>query len=231
MPHGHRDGQSHGGAFAILGGKEVSDKGEISVVFDVEFPWIAELELRMVDALLRDDLASDQENTSDLKIGDCPEHAHLAEGVLSEAVKPLHETFEQILELVLNLTLLAELLIVQEPEGVALDVNISHHLGVTFAYLVGYVDEVGLEVVEVEGAGRKGIQGVDLLLGGVLSLRFGGASSLLTTFLGLLLCFKDRLESLLRHLDLSEAGHELREGGDASEPGARLGSRLGETLV
>ena len=116
VPHGHGNRQSHGGARAILRCEEVSDKDDISGILDVKFPWIAVLELRMIDALLRDDLATDQENTSDLKIWHSPKHAHLAKGVLSEAVKSLHETFEQVLELVLNLALFAELLVVQEPE-------------------------------------------------------------------------------------------------------------------
>jgi len=232
VPHGDRDGPSVGSALLVLRGKEVSDESDISRVLDIKLAGVAVLELRMVDALLGNDLTAHQQNTGDFEIGLFLEHAHLAEGVLSEAIKSLHETFKQVQELILNLTFLAELLVVQEPEGVSLVVNISHHLGVTFTHLVGHIDEVGLKGEQVEGAGGQGIKWVDFLLGGILRLGLGsttsgGGLSLLRLLLGL----EDGLERLFGHLDLSEASDEFGEGGNARKPGASLGGSLGEALV
>lgn len=151
--------------FTGLGGEEISDKNEILGFTQVELAGLHVLELGMVDELLSDDLTSDKEDTLDLKTGLFTEHANLTERVLLEALKSGDETLKEVLEHVLNGSFLADLLVVEVPEGPSFAVNLGHHAFVTFGLLVGDIDEVGLEVVDIEVGGWELIKWVhDFLL-------------------------------------------------------------------
>ena len=230
VPHGDSDGVSHGSASHVLGGEEVSGKVLIGLNLHVELAWLHVLELRMVVALLRDDLTTDKQDTGNFEVGLLTKHAHLTESVLAEVIETLKEALKKVHELVLNLTLLAELLVVQEPEGVALKIDLFHELLPALASLVGVVDVEGLEVEEIEGRRRKSLKWVHGLLLRLSILRLG-SSSLLGGLLRLLLSLEDGLDALLGHADLAEDGDELGHAGDARKPGAALGGGLGEALV
>ena len=81
-------------------------------------------------------------------------HAELSERPLLEAFKPLDEAFEQVLEFVAYLSLLAEFVIMKEPEGPALTIDLLEELLVTLASLIGAIHEVSLEVIQVEVSRR-----------------------------------------------------------------------------
>ena len=228
MPHGGVDGEAHGGASAVLGAEELSAELLVSLVGHVHFAGAHVLELRVVNALLRNDLASDEEDTSDLEGWLSAEHADLTEGMLAEVVKTLKETFEEVSKLILDGTLVANLLVVEEPEGVALKIDLVHELIEALARLIGDVDVVSLEVEEIEGAGRQKVEWVTFLLGLLSGLGLGSSS----LGLGLLLLdLEDGLDALLGHPDLAEDSDKLGEGRDASEPSAGLGGSLGEALI
>ena len=228
MPHGGVDGEAHGGASAVLRAEELSAELLVSLVGHVHFAGAHVLELRVVNALLRNDLASDEEDTSDLEGWLSAEHADLTEGVLAEVVKTLKETFEEVSKLILDGTLVANLLVVEEPEGVALKIDLVHELIEALARLIGDVDVISLEVEEIEGAGRQKVEWVTFLLGLLSGLGLGSSS----LGLGLLLLdLEDGLDALLGHPDLAEDSDKLGEGRDASEPSAGLGGSLGEALV
>ena len=229
MPHGGVDGEAHGGASAVLGAEELSAELLVSLVGHVHLAGAHVLELRVVNALLRNDLATDEEDTSDLEGWLSAEHADLTEGVLAEVVKTLKETFEEVSKLILDGTLVANLLVVEEPEGVALKIDLFHELVEALARLIGDVDVVSLEVEEIEGAGRQKVEWVTFLLRLLSGLGLGSSSSL---GLGLLLLdLEDGLDALLGHPDLAEDSDKLGEGRDASEPSAGLGGSLGEALI
>jgi len=234
VPHRDLDGESAQSSRTVLRREGLLDDGLVGFVFDVHLAGSHVLELRVVNALLRDDLATNQQHTHDLKSGDFTHHAHLAESVLPEVIQSLHEAFEQVLELVLDSALLANFLVVEVPEGVSFIVDLVHESLEAFTSLVGMVHVECLEVEEIEGAGRQSIKWVDFLLGrSVLTcsiLRLGG-SLLLSGLLGLLLALEDGLEGLLGHLDLSEDGDELGKGSDALKPGGSFGGGLGDALV
>ena len=211
----------------LLGGEVLLDELDVGGVLVVDLAGLDVLELRVVVPLLRDLKTTGEKNTLDLKVGLVAEHANLTEGDLSAALESLHETLDQVLELVSNSSLSTELLVVDEPEGEACAVNLCHHAVVTLTLLVGDVDEEGLEVEEIEGGRGQGIKWVDFLLGLVL-LGLGSSGS---SLLGLLLRLEDGLERLLGHLDLAEDGDELGDGGNTRKPGASLGGGLGESLV
>ena len=228
MPHGGVDGEAHGGASAVLGAEELSAELLVSLVGHVHFAGAHVLELRVVNALLRNDLATDEEDTSNLEGWLSAEHADLTEGVLAEVVKTLKETFEEVSKLILDGTLVANLLVVEEPEGVALKIDLVHELIEALARLIGDVDVISLEVEEIEGAGRQKVEWVTFLLGLLSGLGLGSSS----LGLGLLLLdLEDGLDALLGHPDLAEDSDKLGEGRDASEPSAGLGGSLGEALV
>ena len=157
MPHGDLDGEAHSGASVVLGGEEVSGEVVVGLVLHVQLAGAHILELRVVDALLRNDLATDEEDTSDLEVGHLTEHAHLTEGVLTEAIETLHEALKKVGEDVVDLSLLADLLVVEMPEGVALQIDHLHESLPAGASLVGVVHVECLEVEEIEGAGRQSI--------------------------------------------------------------------------
>ncbi len=232
MPHGENDGEVHASALFVLGGEEFLDQLFVLGILGVQLARSAVLELRMVNALLGDNSASDEENTGDFEVGDGSEHAHLTEGVLSEAIETLHETFEQVSEDVVNLTFVAVLLVMEEPEGESFEVDIGHEFLVSLTSLVGVVHEVGLEVEKIEASGGQSIKWVDILLDGGVSGGLGlGTTGGGSTLSLLLLNLEDGLETLLGHLDLTEARDELGDGGNARKPGASLGGGLGEALV
>ncbi len=231
MPHGEDDGEVHASANFILGGEELLDQLLVLSVLGVHFARSAVLELGMVNALLGDNSASDEEDASNFEVGDRSEHAHLTEGVLSEAIETLHETFEQVSENVVDLAFVAVLLVMEEPEGESFEVDVGHEFLVSLTSLVGVVHEVGLEVEKIEGGGGQSIKWVDVLLDGSVSRLGLGTAGGGSTLRLLLFRLEDGLAALLGHLDLTEARDELGDGGNARKPGAGLGSGLGEALV
>ena len=187
----------------------------------------------MVDELLRNDLSTDEEDALDLKIGNLVQHAELAEGVLPEVVHSLKETFKKVLELIVDGTFLAELLVMQEPESVAFKIDLLHELGPALAALVWSIDVVGLEVEEIEAGGGQGIKWVDILLwlvsSGLILLRFSGLS--LCGLFRLLFSLDLRLDALFGDLDSTEDRNEFGKGGNALKPGSCLGGCLLEAKV
>ena len=232
MPHRELDFHAVDGLFLLgLGREELTKQSFVVGVFEAHLAGLHVLPLRVIDALLGDDLATDKQHTLDLEIRLFVEHANLTEGELSEGFKSLEETFEQVLELVANLTFLTELVVVEEPECPALAIKLSQELIEAFALLVRHIDVVSLEVEEVEAGGRQSIKWVNVLLLLLSGLGFG--SSLLATLsLGsLLLGLEDGLEGLLGHLDAAEDGDELGNCGNARKPSTGLRGGLGESLV
>jgi len=70
--------------------------------------------------------------------------------VLAESIKALKEALEQVLSLVHNLTLALVLLILQEPHGVALAIELLEEFINSLSGLVRMVDEEGLEIEKIE---------------------------------------------------------------------------------
>ena len=231
LPHGENDGEAVNNLAGNLGGHVFSHEALVNQAVPVHLAGLHELELGVVDEFLRDDLASDHEDTLDLKAGLSSEHANFTERVLAEALESLDETLKEVLELVFDLTLSSDLVVMEVPEGVALSVNLRQVLVETLTLLVLNIDEVGLEHEKIEGGGGQGLERVDhlLLLNflTIFTLGLGGSSGLL----GLLLRLDDGLDALLGHLDLSEDSDELGEGSNARKPCACLGGGLGEALV
>ena len=214
------------GLSLLLGSKVFLDLLQVASVVEVHLAGLHVLELWVVLKLLNiDGVTTDEKYTLDLKVWLFAEHAEFSERVLLETLKSLHETLEQVLELVGNPTLLTDLLVVEEPEGPAFVIDQAHHLLVTIVHLVWQVDEEGLEVVDDEVGLGEGIERVSLLLRGSIGGRLGTGS--LLSWLLLLLSFEHGLDALLGHLDLTEDCNELWEGGNATKPGAGLSSGLG----
>ena len=215
----------------ILGREELAEQLVVLGVIEAHFAGLHVLPLRVVEALLGHDLATDEQHALNLEIGLLAEHANLTEGELSEGFEPLQETFEEVLELVSDLALLTELVIVEEPEGPALTIELPLELVEAFALLVWHVHEVRLEVEEVEVGGRQSIKWVDILLLLLSWLGFGSGLGTAFRLRGLLFGLQDGLERLLGHLDAAEDGNELGDRGNARKPSAGLWRGLREALI
>jgi len=232
VPHRELDLHAVDGLFLLsLGREELTKQSFVVGVGEAHLAGLHVLPLRVIDALLGDDLATDKQHTLDLEVGLFAEHANLTEGELSEGFKSLEETFEQVLELVCDLSFLTELVVVEPPECPALTIKLSQELIKAFSLLVRHIDEVGLEVEEVEACGRQSIKWVDLLLLLLRWLGFGSSLGATLSLRGLLLDLEDRLEGLLGHLDAAEDGDELGDCGNARKPSAGLRGGLGEALI
>ena len=165
MPHRELDFHAVDGLFLLgLGREELTKQSFVVGVFEAHLAGLHVLPLRVIDALLGDDLATDKQHTLDLEIRLFVEHANLTEGELSEGFKPLEETFEEVLELVSDLTFLAELVIVEEPECVSFWVELFLKSLHTSSTLILVVDHQSLEVKEVPWGRWKGIEWVDFFL-------------------------------------------------------------------
>ena len=234
VPGGDLDGHTLAGA-ASRGSEEVSSNGNVLLLGHVELAWLHVLELRVVNALLWDDLSTDEEHAHDLEIGHLVEHAELAESVLSEVIETLEETFKKVLELIVDGTFLAELLVVEEPEGVSFEVDLLHELVPTFASLVGHIHVVSLEVEEIEGGGGQGIKRVLRRLWLIAS---GSRLRLLLLCLCLLcLLFLlslwllshgklGWLQHLLAWLDVAKGANEWWQARHSAEPARDVGDAL-----
>ena len=222
MPHRELDFHAVDGLFLLgLGREELTKQSFVVGVFEAHLAGLHVLPLRVIDALLGDDLATDKQHTLDLEIRLFVEHANLTEGELSEGFKSLEETFEQVLELVANLTFLTELVVVEEPECPALAIKLSQELIEAFSLLVRHIDVVSLEVEEVEAGGRQSIKWVLrfllFLFGGWFRLSGGCRLRLLLLFLWFL-CKLRWLQGLLADFDEAESTHKWRELSDPDEP-------------
>ena len=161
MPHRELDLHAVDGLFLLsLGREELTKQSFVVGVVEAHLAGLHVLPLRVIDALLGDDLATDKQHALDLEIGLFVEHANLTEGELSEGFKPLEETFEEVLELVSNLAFLAELVIVEEPECPARTIELILELIEASSLLVRHIDVVSLEVEEVEAGGWQSIKWV-----------------------------------------------------------------------
>ena len=232
MPHRELDFHAVDGLFLLsLGREELTKQSFVVGVGEAHLAGLHVLPLRVIDALLGDDLATDKQHTLDLEVGLFAEHANLTEGELSEGFKSLEETFEQVLELVCDLSFLTELVVVEPPECPALTIKLSQELIKAFSLLIRHIDVVGLEVEEVEASGRQSIKWVLRFLLFLLGGRFWLSSSRL----GLLLLFlwflwKLRwLQGLLADFDKAESTCKWRELSDPNEPSCHSGHPLLET--
>ena len=187
MPHRELDLHAVDGLCLLsLGREELTKQSFVVGVGEAHLAGLHVLPLRVIDALLGYDLATDKQHALDLEARLFVEHANLTEGELSEGLKSLEETFEEVLELVSNLTFLTELVIVEEPECPAFTIELSQELIEAFSLLVRNINEVGLEVEEVE-AGRW--QSIKWVLRFLLFLFSGGFWLSCGCWLGLLLLF------------------------------------------
>ena len=134
----------------IFGSHKLLYDCQVSLAVPVHLAGLHVLKLGVIDQLLGDTLASDKHDTHKLKVWLVSEHKELAKRVLSEVFESLNEALKKILEHIANLTLFANLLIVEEPESVTFFVNLFHELGVTYTLLVGTVDEESFEVEKIE---------------------------------------------------------------------------------
>ena len=151
LPHSNLDGETVNNCAGIFCSHKLSNDRQVSLAIPVHLAGSHVLELRVIDQLLRDTLASNKHDTHKLEVWLVSEHEELAERVLSEVLESLDETFKEVLEHVANLTLFAHLLIVEEPKSVAFFVNLSHELVETHTLLVGTVHVESLEVEQIEG--------------------------------------------------------------------------------
>ena len=226
MPHGHLAELAVDHTL-LLGAHVLSDEGHVGVVGPVQLAGLHVFPLGMIDELLGDAFATHEKDTLDLKIGLVLGHADSTEGVLSEAIKSLDETFKHVLEHVHNLAFSADLVVVHEPPAEAVLALLLEHLVDSNTLLVGVVDEESLEVEEIELASLgQFIKRVDDLSLGGLGSSSGGSS------LGLLLLnLDDGLHGLGGHLDVTVDSSELGEGRNALKPGTDLSSGLLESLI
>jgi len=233
VPHGAQDGKVHDGSCSvILGRHELSGEIGIGSVLHVHLTGAHVLELGVVNALLRDDRTADEKDTGHLHGGLGTEKAKLTESVLAEVIETLQEALEEVNELVLNGTFVADLLVVKEPEGVALPIALSKELVETFSGLIGRVDVVRLEVEEIEGSRGESLKWVHLLLRRIFWLRLGGLGGSLLLSLGLLLHGElGRLDCLRTRLDIAESAHKGWKASHADKPSRNGGHALLEALI
>lgn len=111
------------------------------MVIKIELAILVVLELRMVDSLLGDSSTTEKPNALNFKGWLLTGDAHSCESMLSELVEALKETLEEILGLVHNLTLALVLLVLKEPHGITLAVELLEQLVNSGAGLVGVVNE------------------------------------------------------------------------------------------
>lgn len=236
MPEGHLNGHVFDLVTAILRGHEVPYKGLIIRAVPVHLAGLHVFELGMVDQLLANHLSSDKEDSHDLKVWLLAEHADLSERVLFEAFEPLNETFEQVGEFVLDLTLVTKFLVVEPPDGEALLVHLFHPFYVTFTLLVRVVHEEGLEVVNIKCRGWQLIKWVLglLFLGIGLRLRLDLSSRFSSLLLNLRLLLNGelgRLQRLLARLNVAEGADEGRQARHSVEPSSNIGHTLLEASI
>ena len=233
MPHRELDFHAVDGLFLLsLGREELTKQSFVVGVGEAHLAGLHVLPLRVIEALLGDDLATDKQHALDLKIGLFVEHANLTEGELSEGFEPLEETFEEVLELVSNLALLSEFVIVEEPEGPAFTIKLTQEFIKAFSLFVRHIDKISLEVEEVEGGLWQSIKWVDCLLLLLSSwLRFGSSLGSALRLRGLLFSLEDGLEGLFGHLDTAKDANELGNRGNARKPSTGLRCGLRETLI
>ena len=149
MPHGDLYLLALTDTSLSLGVEVFLDQSSVLGIILVHLAGLHVFHLGMVDKLLDFDVVTtDEEDTLDVEIRLLTNHAESSERVLLEALKSLYEPFEQVLELVANLTLVSILVVVEEPEGPAGVVDLLHHrIGVSLS--IGLqVDEEGLKVVD-----------------------------------------------------------------------------------
>jgi len=141
----------------VLSTPESTDK--VFILFDsqVQLASLVVLELRVVDGLLRNASAAPQPDTFDLEVGLVAEDQVPGEAVLAEVVEALQEPIAEVVCDVELLALALVLVVVEEPQGEAVGVELLLELLDARALLVLDVDEESLEVEEVEGCGRKEI--------------------------------------------------------------------------
>ena len=220
----------------VFGTPESADEILVLLDIQVELASLVIFELGVVDGFLRNASAAPEPDTLDFEVGLISDNQVSGEAVLAEVVEALEETIAQIVGDVELLTLALILVVVEEPEGETVGVELLLELFDTFTLLVLDIDEQGLEVEQIEGGGRKEIKRVGGLLLGLIFIilivfRFSGGSFLSWCCGFLLLSLDDGLDSLGSNLDVTGNSHELRKSGDAFEPGGELGHSLSESTV
>jgi len=219
----------------FVGTPEVSHELLVFLVAeDVHLSLGVVLERGVIVALLGDTGGSPHPDAHNLLLLLGSEDELSGEGPLSELVESLEETIAQVLSDVKNLTLISEHLVVEEPNGPALLVELFLKLINTFAFSVGFVDHEGLEVEQVEFGLGEHLKGRLGLLGGCKGIN-------IVTILGLRgLLFGDNLlflnlggglDGLGSGLDVTADSDELGESTNTLEPGGVVGHGLAETSV
>jgi hypothetical protein len=213
----------------VLGCPVVSD--EVSVSFDVDgkLSLLVVLELGVVEHLLGDDLASVKPDSFDVERGLLSNDGVHGKDVSSEVVASLEESVEVVCGLVENDSLAFALLVLDVEDDISISiVVVEEELEAFFLLLLlGEVDEVGLESVEVELGGGEDIEGVNFLL-------FDGFSGFclddfLLSFNGLGL--KDGLEGLLGEFDVSKSVNNFWEFADSFHPCGGVSHSFSESSV
>jgi len=188
----------------------------------------------VVLALLWDDSATHAPDTLDFERWLLAGDAHASEGMFAEGVESLKETLEQVLSLIHDLTLALVLIVLQEPESIALLVEDLKELIDTSTSLIWVIDEEGLEVEEVPWRLWQQVQWVLFLLLFValivvVLLWLSSSRWLWSNFL--LLDLNGGLHALGAALDVTVGLNDCFELRDALKPGRGLGSSLAEATI
>lgn len=132
----------------MLSAEEFGNGLLVIFIGDIELFLGPVLELRMVDHLVGDTLASEEEDSHHLKIGLLTKDSDLGEAVVSEfVIHSLEETVHEVGELIEDLAFTIVLLVVAEVDRVSIDVvGLPESVHTISGLLVTEVDEEGLEV-------------------------------------------------------------------------------------
>lgn len=205
--------------FSVFVAEEVADELSVFFVVNAEFSLVVVFELRVVNHLLRDTLASEKEDSFDVEIGFLTSDGKRCEDVLSEVVHSLEETVHQVGGLVENNTFTFVLVVLGVEEGVSFFVVVVEEVLHTFTLSVSNVNEVVLEIVEDQLGRREEIKGIFLLLGE--SFFFSGLFSLLGGSSGSLLFFLrwgNDLHGLSSELDVTDSLDNFGESKELEDP-------------
>lgn len=202
------------GFLSLFPAPEFSDQLEVFLVVDVHLPVLVVLELWMLVHFLRYFFASETPDALNLKRRFISEDATSCECVFSEMIESLQESFHQVLSLVKDLSFVAVLLVLQEPETVSFCIELLLQCLHATTLLVLVVDHQRLEVEEVPWAWWQSFKWIDCLLlrCGLLFFRLCSLN-FLRFFLWFNLLRLDGklvgwLERFLAKLDLTEGSNE-----------------------
>lgn len=163
MPHGGLDLLTVSLSLATFSRPELPNELEVLFIVELNLTVVVVFELRMFVHFCWNFLTSEAPDTFNLKIRRFTEDAHFSQGVLSEVIKPLQESFHQVLGLVDHLTFASVFVIVEEPERVAYWIILLLKCIHTTTGFVLVVNHECLEVEEVPGTFWEGFEWVHRL--------------------------------------------------------------------